>query len=96
MPSSQYAESLHATITFESTKAQEWNYMQADQIHWERNASYRNQNYRHLHNALSKQSDCNLSNSSLGGGRLAPQLLVRLGGGARQLTWPKQSPWTRQ
>eukprot|EP00934_Nitzschia_sp_Nitz4_P009285 Nitzschia sp. Nitz4//scaffold52_size167869//13553//15247//NITZ4_002257-RA/size167869-processed-gene-0.120-mRNA-1//1//CDS//3329553978//9275//frame0 len=35
--------------TFEAKKAQELNARQADQIHWERNAAYRNQNYRHLY-----------------------------------------------
>jgi hypothetical protein len=49
MSSSQLAESSYATSTYESTKAQEWNSSQADQIHWERTKAYRNQNYRHLH-----------------------------------------------
>lgn len=35
--------------TYEARKAQEVNATQADQIHWEREAAYRNQNYRHLY-----------------------------------------------
>lgn len=35
--------------TYEAKRAQEWNATQADQIHWEREAAYRNQNYRHLY-----------------------------------------------
>lgn len=40
-------DSLYAT--YEAKKAQEVNATQADQIHWEREAAYRNQNYRHLY-----------------------------------------------
>lgn len=35
--------------TYEATKAQERNSSQADKIHWEKDAAYRNQPYRHLH-----------------------------------------------
>lgn len=35
--------------TYEAKQAQELNATQADQIHWEREAAYRNQNYRHLY-----------------------------------------------
>jgi len=35
--------------TYEATRAQERNAVQADKIHWERDASFRNQAYRHLH-----------------------------------------------
>lgn len=35
--------------TYEAAKAQERNALQADRVHWERDASYRSQAYRHLH-----------------------------------------------
>ena len=35
--------------TYEATKAYERNAVQADKIHWQRDVSYRNQAYRHLH-----------------------------------------------
>lgn len=35
--------------TYEETRAQEWNSSQADKIHWEQDAAFRNQPYRYLH-----------------------------------------------
>lgn len=46
-PTAALGESEFAT--YEARKAQELNATQADQIHWEREAAYRNQNYRHLY-----------------------------------------------
>ena len=47
LPAAALGESEFAT--YEAKKAQELNATQADQIHWEREAAYRNQNYRHLY-----------------------------------------------
>ena len=38
-----------SSTTYEASRAKEWNASQADKIHWERDAAYRNQAYRHLH-----------------------------------------------
>lgn len=42
-------ELYSSSTTYEATKAQERNASQADKIHWERDAAYRNQAYRQLH-----------------------------------------------
>jgi len=47
LPSGGLEETHYAT--FEARQAAAINASQADQIHWEREAAYRNQNYRHLY-----------------------------------------------
>jgi hypothetical protein len=39
----------YSSYTYEAKRAQEWNASQADNIHWERDVAFRNQNYRQLH-----------------------------------------------
>jgi hypothetical protein len=39
----------YSSYTYEAKRALEWNASQADNVHWERDAAYRNQNYRQLH-----------------------------------------------
>lgn len=49
LPAAALGDGESQFATYEARKAQEVNSTQADQIHWEREAAYRNQNYRHLY-----------------------------------------------
>jgi hypothetical protein len=39
----------YSSYTYEAKRAQEWNASQADNVHWEKEVAFRNQNYRQLH-----------------------------------------------